>query len=102
MFINPRRMRHRVTVVVLSVCVSVTTAYLVCTSITRCHWVFSRFLLCAFAENTLFKSSGVICRSPLPFELPDELAMDRRDGVSFFSTRRVYTVSDSIYNMTNH
>jgi hypothetical protein len=32
------------------------------------------------AENTPFKSSGVICRSPLPSLLPDELLMNKSDS----------------------
>ena len=51
-----------------------------------------------FTENALFKRSGIICQSPLPSSLPDELPMDSRDSDSFYS---VNTVSDSIYNMTD-
>ena len=51
----------------------------------------------AFAENALFKSSGVICRSSLPSSLSDELPMDRKDSDDFFSVRRVCTVSNSTY-----
>ena len=43
----------------------------------------------AFTENASFKSSGVICWSPLPSSLPDELSMDKRDSNGFFSTRMV-------------
>ena len=39
-----------------------------------------------FAENASFKSSGVICRPRLPFLLPDELSVDKRDSEGFFST----------------
>ena len=42
-----------------------------------------------FAENALFKSSGIICQTQLPFSLPDELSMDKRDSDGFFSTRLV-------------
>ena len=54
-----------------------------------------------FAENTLFKSSGVIYCLRLPFLLPDELSMDRRDNEGFFSTRLVGRSSDSSYNTTD-
>jgi hypothetical protein len=46
------------------------------------------------AENAPFKSSGVICWSPPPSSLPDELSMDKRDSSGFFSTRRVCTARD--------
>jgi hypothetical protein len=40
------------------------------------------------AENTQFKSSGVIFRSPPPSSFPDELLMNKRDSYcnGFFST----------------
>jgi hypothetical protein len=47
----------------------------------------------AFAENALFKSSGVICWPLPPFSLPGELSMDNGDSNDFFSIRRVCMVS---------
>ena len=105
--VNPRRMRRRVIAVVLCVCLSVCLLprNLPHTSFVRQKQgvigslrCFQDFCRVAFAS---FKSSGIICRLPLPSSLPDELPMDRRDSNSFFSTRIVYTVSDSIYNTTD-
>ena len=62
--------------------------------------VFSRFLLCDFAENTSFKSSGVIFWSPPPSSLPGELSMDKRDSDGSFSTRIVCMASDRSNNTT--
>ena len=50
----------------------------------------------AFAENTLFKSSGIICWSRLPFSLPGELSMDRGDNNDFFLARLVCRSSQSM------
>ena len=75
-------MCRRVTVVVLCVCLSVTTlaaTYLVYTSQVRNHRVlhgfFQGFSRVAFAINTLFKSYGIICWSPPPSSLPYDLGM---------------------------
>ena len=70
--VNPWRMHLRVTVVILSVCLCVylsvatkSVAYLVYTLKTRYHTVlynvFKVYAVVAFAENTSFKSSGIIC-----------------------------------------
>jgi hypothetical protein len=75
MIINPRRMRCRVTVVVLcvylSVCLSVTTltaTYLIYESKVRCYkatvpyqWHSKRMYCANFAKNALFPSFGIIC-----------------------------------------
>ena len=54
---------------------------------TRCYGdlcgVFKVFSHVAFAENALFKSSSIICWSPLLSLLPDELLMDTRDSNGF-------------------
>ena len=42
--------------------------------------VFSRFCRVAFAENSLFKSYGIICWSPLPSLLPNKLLIDKQDS----------------------
>ncbi len=52
------------------------------------------------AENTLFKSSGVLCRSPLPSSLADELLMNKRDSNGLFSTRRVCMARDRFNKTT--
>ena len=75
-----------------SVCVSVimkSAAYLVYTSKTRpvswgSLWFFQDICCAAFAENASFKSSGVICQSPLPSSFPDELPMDKTDSAASF------------------
>ena len=71
-------------------------AYLVYMSKTRCRRVLNgvfKVLVVWFLLKTLwFKSSGIICQSPLPSLLPDELPMDRIDSDGFFSTQRVCTV----------
>ena len=41
------------------------------------------------------------CLSPLPFTLPEELSMDRRNSSGFFSRRRVCTLSDSFCRTTD-
>ena len=55
----------------------------------------------ALAENASFKSSGVICQSPLLSLHPDELPMDRRDSDGFFSTKLASRPSISSYNTTD-
>jgi hypothetical protein len=52
------------------------------------------------AENAPFKSSGVICWSPPPSSLPEELSMNKRDSNRFFSTRRLCMARDRSNNMT--
>ena len=47
----------------------------------------------AYTKNTLFNSSGIICRSPPPSLLPNDLSMDERDSDNFFSMQRVHTTS---------
>ena len=91
----------------VSVCLSVTTksaTYLVFTFAKKVLkgslWCFQRFYRLAFPENTLFKSYGVICRSPLPSSLPGELSTAKRDSDGFFSTRKVYMVSYRSNNKT--
>ena len=75
--VNPRHMCCRVTVIILHVCVCVCVYLLpwnlLPTSFLRRKlsfiWffmVFSTFYRVAFPANALFKSSGIICRSPLP------------------------------------
>ena len=106
---NPRCMRRRVTVVVLSVCASVclsvttkSATYLVYTSKTRCHRIlYGRFCRVAFAENALFKSYGVIYWSLPPSLLPNDVSIDKRDSNNFFSTQRVCVSSDSSKNTTD-
>ena len=84
-------MHRRITVVVLSV--YLLRLNLLHTSFIRhkqgdigFFMVFQGFCRVAFAENASFRSSGVICQSPLPSSLPDELPMDRTDSDGFFST----------------
>ena len=107
-FINPRRMRRRVTVVVLCVCLSVYYHKISC--LPRLYvankvlqgslWCFQRFYRLAFPENALFKSYGVICWSPLPSSLPGEFSTAKRDSDGFFSARKVYMVSYRSNNTT--
>ena len=54
-----------------------------------------------FVENALFKSSGEICRSPLPSLLLDELSMDKRDSNGFFSRRLACRTNYRSYNSTD-
>jgi hypothetical protein len=99
---NCRRMYLKATVVVCSVCLSITTksaAYLVYTSKIRCHrvlyqWCFQGFCHVAFAENASLKSSGVVCWLPLPSSLSTCSPRQIWDGNGFFSTRNVCMVSD--------
>ena len=62
---------------------------------------FIVFCCVAFAENTLLKSSGVICLSPLLSLLPIELLKDRRDRDGIFLTKLVCRYSKSPYNTTD-
>jgi hypothetical protein len=39
------------------------------------------------AENALFKSSGIICWSPPPSSLPDELSMNKREVMASFQLK---------------
>ena len=48
----------------------------------------------------MFKSSGTIYRSLLPFSLSGELSTDKYDSDGFFSIRKVYMVSYRSKNMT--
>ena len=81
--------------VCLSVCLSVTmksATYLVYTrkqGVIDFFMVFQGFSSVACAENALFKSSDIICRSPPPSLLPNDLSMDKRDSNNFFSMQRV-------------
>jgi hypothetical protein len=52
------------------------------------------------AENAPFKSSGIICWSPPPSSLPDELSMDIIDSNGFFSIRRLCMARDRSYKTT--
>ena len=62
---------------------------------------FQGFSRVAFSENALFKSSGIICQSPLPSSLSNDLLMDKGDRNGFFSTQRVCMSSDSSHSMTD-
>ena len=99
--INPQCKRRRVTVVILSVCLSVTTksaVYLVYMSKTRCHRVlYGNFKVFVVWLSLQMLHSKVMASFAIPL-LPDELLMDRRDSDDFFSTWRVCTVSDNTYN----
>ena len=75
-----------VAVVVLCVCMYV------CLSVCYCV---------AFAENTSFKSCGMIFLPLQPSWLLDDLLMDKRGSDGFFSTRPVYRDSDRSYNTTD-
>ena len=59
------------------------------------------FCCVALAENASFKSSGIICQSPLLSSLLDELPMDRRDSDRFFSTKLASRPSISSYSKTD-
>ena len=107
--INPRRMRSRVTVVILCVCLSVgllpqnqlPTSFLRSKqSFIGFFIVFSTFYRLAFPENASFKRYGAICRSPLPSSLPGELSTAKRGSDGFFSTRKVYMVGYRSNNTT--
>ncbi len=63
--------------------------------------MFQDFCRVAFAENTTFKSSGVICWSLPPSSLLGELSMDKKDSNGFFSRSVVCRSSDSSYNSTD-
>ena len=103
-FINPRRMRHRVTVVVVCVCYH-TNCYIPRLYVENkvplgFSWRFQDMHCVEFVENTLFKSSGNICWPPLPSSLLDELSMDKIDSDGSFSRRLVCRSSDRSYNST--
>ena len=51
--------------------------------------VFSMFYHVAFAENTSFKTSGIICWSWPHFSLPGELLMDKRDNNGFYTLAKL-------------
>ena len=53
-----------------------------------------------FVENAVFKSSGEICRSPLPSFL-DELSMDKRDSDGFVLRRLACRTNSRSYNSTD-
>ena len=90
---NLQCMHRRVTAVVLCVCVSVCLL-----PQNQPPTSFLRRL--AFPENASFKSSGIICWSPLPSSLPGELSTAKRDSDGFFSARKVYMVSYRSNNTT--
>ena len=110
--INPRRMRRRVTVVVLCVRVSVylsfttkSAAYLVFTSQSKfyrvLYGVFNVFTIgfpwkCFVQE---FWHHFPVTR-PLPSSFPSELSTAKRDSDDFFSTRNVYMVDYRPNNTT--
>ena len=62
-----------------------------------CH---SQHMYCVdFVENALFKSSGKICWSPLPYSLLDELSTEKRDNDGFLSRRLACRTSNGSYNL---
>ena len=111
-FINPQRMRRRVTVVVLCVCVcvclSVTTksaAYLVFTSQTK----FYRVLYGVFNVFTVWLSLKTLCLRVLASffghcclnsSLPGKLLTAKQASDDFFSTWKVYMVGYRPNNTT--
>jgi hypothetical protein len=54
----------------------------------------------AFAENISFKSSGIICWSPLPSSLPGKFSTDKRDSTGFFSTQKACMIGHRSYKAT--
>jgi hypothetical protein len=64
-------------------------------------WQSQRMYCMYFVENALFKSSGNICRSPLPSSSLDELSIDEMDSDQFISRLAVYRPSDSSYDSTD-
>ena len=95
-------------VVILCVCICLLPLNLLHTSFIRRKQgvieffkMFQAFCHVAFAENALFKTFGMICRSPPPSLLPNDLSMDKRDSNNFFSTQRVCMSSGSPHNTTN-
>ena len=112
MLINPWRMHHGVLIIVQCMCVCACVSVccllqrnllhtsLLCQKQSFIGFFMEGFCHVAFAENALFKSSGVICWSPPPSSLPSELSMDKQDSNGFFSTRIVCMASDRSSNMT--
>jgi hypothetical protein len=88
--INPRHMREGYSSRFVCECVCVSDTALpaidaISMSQTRCCKVPYRIsIVCIVPKNTPFKRSGVICRSPPPSSLPDELLMNTRDSNGFF------------------
>ena len=113
---NPRCTCTRVTVVILCVC-AVPMSVCLCICYHKICYIprlyvqnkvhhgvlYGVFRVChvALAENSSFKSSGIIWRSSLLSLLPNELSMDKIDSNGFFSTKLVSRPSISSYNMTD-
>jgi hypothetical protein len=95
---NPRRMREGYSSRYVCVCYHA-TCYILClfvsnTTLQGCLPRFDCTHCVNLAENAPFTSSGIICWSPPPSSLPDELSMDKIDSNGFLSTRRLCTARD--------